>query len=265
MKPQESICSARVQYVRVVVQATIPGLMSGDVVLVHYEIRAAGAALGGAGAPAGAAPGGAGAGAGPLAGSFYLRAAGARPTLRDVEAAWPFEGAFHFRAALEPPGEAHVYLDLLPGAGAPPVPLQADGSLRLVALALGGAPRAPRAEAWAWSAEEFAAWGAARAAAAAARAAAAPQTPPPAAAAGAPDADAADGDLWPGAADEGARGWGGAVAADAEERVREAAGAAGAAAAAALKSAGAAASRAGAAMSGIFGRAAAAVRERMAN
>ena len=109
-----------------------------------------------------------------LTGAFEASPGDARLRLRDVLAAFPFEGRWHLRAQFSPPGEGHVFFDLLDPAA--PVPLLPDGTAALRALPLGalvaGAPgaRPPPAE-WAWAPEDFAAWAAARRAAAAAAAA----------------------------------------------------------------------------------------------
>ena len=95
-----------------------------------------------------------------------------RLRLRDLRAAWPFEGDWHLRAQFSPPAEPHVFLDLVDPAA--PIPLQPDGtaSVRALPLAQLACQPLPPSEEWAWSAEEFAAWAAARRLAAAAAAAA---------------------------------------------------------------------------------------------
>lgn len=201
-------------------------------------------------------------------GALRVVVSGQKLTLRDVAAAWPFEGAFHFRAQLSPPNEPHVFLDLTEGPSMF-VPLLADGSASLRALplcALGQSMRVSGVDggAWAWSAEEYNAWGIERVKRSAAAAAAASQTltqsltAETAAVTASDDSGGGGDDDSPWGADSGREGL------DAEGRVREAAAAASAATTAALKSAGAAAGAAMSSMTNLFGRAAAAVKQRMA-
>ncbi len=177
----------------------------------------------------------------------------ARLRVRDVLAAWPFEGRWHLRAQFAPPGEGHVFLDLLDPAA--PVPLLADGTASLRALPLdalvAGAPGPQRAPSeWAWGADDFAAWAAARRVAAAAAGSGAQREGAQREVGGAPEEPPAeewrleDGELREGGA--AARGIGAAAG--------EAAEAASAAASAALNAAASAASNALGAMTSFFGR-----------
>ena len=201
--------------------------------------------------------------AGALSGALRVCVSGTKLTLRDVTAAWPFEGAFHFRAQLSPPGEAHVFLDLVDGLSTL-VPLLADGSASIRALplaTLNGIPPA-QGEAWVWSAEDFTRWNVERVAKASSRLV-------EAAAADGSGSDIEDGNRGGGRGEEGDDSgdiiegvWGADSGRDRDTEgssVREAA----AAASAALKQAGAAAGAAMSSMSSMFGRAAAAVKQRM--
>jgi hypothetical protein len=231
--------------------------MTSDVILCVYEIQCPPAPLSALTDSIATEPS-----EGSLSGALRVCVSGDRLTLRDIAAAWPFEGAFHFRAQLSPPGEGHVFLDLCNGP-ATVVPLLADGSAMIRALPLdmvsvGSSARSQmiRGEKWVWSAADFEAWGLARAARLARSAAAAGDEEGGGERTGGSGGGDNDGGYDDGA-DFNNRGG------DAEGRMREAAAAASAAASAALKSAGAAASAASAAMSSMFGRAAAAVKQRM--
>jgi hypothetical protein len=190
-----------------------------------------------------------------LTGAFEVAPAGdARLRLRDIQSAWPFEGRWHLRAQFAPPGEGHVFLDLLDPAT--PVPLLADGTASLRALPLGalaagapaGAPRAP-AE-WAWAAEDFAAWAGARRAAAAAAAAAVAAAE---AGGGQPSPRAAEAEEQQAWREDGELREGGAAGRGIGAAAGEAAEAASAAAAAALNAAASAAANAMGAVSSFFG------------
>ena len=208
--------------------------------------------------------------AGALSGALRVCVSGTKLTLRDVTAAWPFEGAFHFRAQLSPPGEAHVFLDLVDGLSTL-VPLLADGSASIRALplaTLNGLPLQAAqggGETWVWSAEDFTRWNVDRAAKAAAASRVAVEREMAAAdgssegSPGIEDGNEGGGDDDSGDITEGAWGADSGRDRDTEGSMREAA----AVAAAALKQAGAAAGAAMSSMSSMFGRAAAAVKQRM--
>lgn len=189
-----------------------------------------------------------------LAGAFEAATVdGGRLRVRDVLAAFPFEGHWHLRAQFSPPGEGHVYFDLTDPAA--PVPLLPDGTASLRALPLGalvaGAPgaRAARGPAeWAWGAEDFAAWAAARrvaAAAAAVAVAAEGCVPSP----GGESSPAVEEPSW---REDGELREGGAAARSLGAAAGEAAEAASAAASAALTAAASAAANAAAAVSSFF-------------
>lgn len=193
-----------------------------------------------------------------LAGAFEAASVdGGRLRVRDVLAAFPFEGRWHLRAQFSPPGEGHVYFDLTDPAA--PVPLLPDGTASLRALPLGalvaGAPGACAARGpaeWAWGAEDFAAWAAARrvaAAAAAVAVAAEGCAPSPRAS---PDGESSPTVEEPSWREDGELREGGAAARSLGAAAGEAAEAASAAASAALTAAASAAANAAAAVSSFF-------------